>query len=95
MTKKLGAKNVCLIAMDQKVEDGTTVTKDQTEIIKENFLKLFETKSLKGLTMQDLEKEMKPDSLLERFAYRNKDKHDKDFMAIKGAKGQLEGKLAD
>lgn len=77
------------------MEGDIHVTKDQTEIIKEQFLKLFETKSLKGLTMQDLEKEMKPDSLLERFAYRNKDKHSSEFMGMKGAKGQLEGKLAD
>ena len=38
---------------------------------------------------------MEPDSLLERFAYRNKNKHNTEFLAVKGTKGQLEGKVVD
>ena len=32
---------------------------------------------------------------MERFAYRNKNKHNAEFLAMKGSKGQLENKTVD
>lgn len=90
---EIGIRNVCFVAKDMKPDQQ--VTQAQREEIKKNFQEILETKNISGLPIADLEHVIKPDSLLERFAYRNKGQHKSEFLQIKGQKGQIENKTVD
>lgn len=72
----------------------------QTKKISENdqreirglFQQILDTKDLQSVDVKDLHSCLQPDSLLERFAARNANKlgTTKDFLSIKGQKGQIE-----
>ena len=83
--------NDVVIQVCQEINNAETNKvdpKQKSEIIK-LYQDLFQTNNLKSVQVPQLLKALQPDSLLERFAYRNRDKADPEFMKMKGTKGQI------
>ena len=68
------------------------ISENEQREIKSLFMEILGTKDLQSVDVKDLHSALQPDSLLERFAARNANKigPTKDFLSLKGQKGQIE-----
>lgn len=67
------------------------MSQEQKNEIRQLFCDIFEENDLKLVPISDMLNALQPDKLLERFAYRKRNAaNSKDFVRIKGAKGQLD-----
>lgn len=67
------------------------MSEEQKKEIRQLFCDIFEENDLKLVPITDMLNALQPDKLLERFAYRKRNAaNSKDFVRIKGAKGQLD-----
>lgn len=71
--------------------DQISMSEEQKKEIRQLFCEIFEVQDLKEVPISDLLGALQPDKLLERFAYRKRNAaNSKEFVRIKGAKGQLD-----
>jgi solute carrier family 8 (sodium/calcium exchanger) len=68
------------------------ISENEQREIKSLFMEILGTKDLGSVDVKELHSALQPDSLLERFAARNANKigPTKDFLSLKGQKGQIE-----
>lgn len=67
------------------------MSNEQKKEIKQLYCEIFEVSDLKEVPVSDLLATLQHESLLERFAYRKRNANNaKDFVRIKGSKGQLD-----
>jgi hypothetical protein len=68
------------------------ISENEQREIKSLFMEILGTRDLQSVDVKDLHSALQPDSLLERFAARNANKigPTKDFLTLKGQKGQIE-----
>jgi len=90
--KQHGQGMILEIAQGMKNIDSKKIKESEQREIRELFLDVLECKSLSDLSIKDLMKVLEPDTLLERFAARKANQlgATKDFVEIKGVKGQIE-----
>jgi Ca2+/Na+ antiporter len=89
--KQHGQGTIIEIAQGLKSPDKKIKESEQREI-RDLFLDVLETKDISDYSIKELVKVLEPDTLLERFAARKENKvgANKDFIEIKGVKGQIE-----
>lgn len=75
-----------------KIVDTKKIKESEQREIKELFQEILKTNDLQKFNIKELVKVLEPDTLLERFAARkaNQVGANKDFIEIKGQKGQIE-----
>lgn len=72
-------------------KDQISMSEEQKKEIRQLFCDIFEENDLKLVPITDMLNALQPDKLLERFAYRKRNAaNSKDFVRIKGSKGQLD-----
>lgn len=90
LCREFSEKAVIEVAQGLPAKESIGMTDDMKKEIKRLFCEIFETNDLKEISINEMMSTLKHDQLLERFAYRKRDKTDKEFMRIKNSKGQLD-----
>ena len=83
-----GEEAILMVAQGKKVPE---VSETKAREIISLYKSVFETDNLSSYQIEELYSVLKPDSLLERFAYRKQTgtQNRRDFIKLKGAKGQI------
>ena len=66
------------------------MSEEHKKEIKQLYCEIFEVKDSKEIPYIELANALQADKLLERFAYRKRDRGNQDFVKMKGSKGQLD-----
>lgn len=79
------------VAQGLSPKEITNISEDTKKEIRQLYCDLYEVADSKEIAVQDLLAALQPEKLLERFAYRKRNAaNSKEFVRIKGAKGQLD-----
>jgi len=80
------------VAQGLNNEKTQRFSQKEQQDVKDVFMEILNLTDLSKATVKDLHEALQPDSLLERFAAKkaNGISHNKDFLEIKGTKGQIE-----
>ena len=95
--KEYGDTCVLEVAQGMSTAETKNVKDQDSSEIKSLYKEILGVDSLGDCEITELLKVLQPDSLLERFAYRKAAGmgHNKEFIKIKGSRGQIENKEAD
>lgn len=96
LSKEFGEQTLIEIAHKISSDKSNEISKETQEEIRNLFRDLMEIDDLHDITVGDLKEILQPDALFERFAYRKANglNIQKEYLAIKGSKGQFEDKSA-
>jgi solute carrier family 8 (sodium/calcium exchanger) len=90
LCREFSEKAVIEVAQGLPAKESIGMTDEAKKEIKRLFCEIFETSDLKEVSINEMMSTLKHDQLLERFAYRKRDRTDKEFMRIKDSRGQLD-----
>jgi len=89
LARDFSDRAVIEVAQGMPAKESIGMNDDMKKEIKRLFCDIFETNDLKEIALNDMMATLKHDQLLERFAYRKRDRSDKE-LRIKSDKGQLD-----